>query len=167
MFGTHPSEESRQKMSDSHMGNPGFWTGKKFSAEHVENMSKTHMGNPGFWTGKPRYGGNENPNWKGGISFLPYCEKFNKDLEERVRDFFGRCCYLCAKNEMDNGRRLDVHHVNYDKMVCCNDVKPLFVPLCQSCHVKVHNDRDEWEKLFTLSLDFLTDGKCFTPKGDQ
>ncbi|MCE7738394.1 MAG: hypothetical protein GPJ50_03355 [Candidatus Heimdallarchaeota archaeon] len=41
-----------------------------------------------------------------------YCFKFNFEFKERVRDFFGRCCYLCNKNEEDNGRRLDVHHVN-------------------------------------------------------
>jgi len=158
MFGTHPSEKTRQKMSDSHIGNPGFWTGKKFSAEHVKNISKTH-------TGK---NGDKGSNWQGGISFLPYCEKFTKEFKERVRDFFGRCCYLCAKNEIDNGRKLSVHHVNYQKDACCIDeVRPLFVPLCQSCHSKVHNDRDGWEKFFTLSLDFLTDGKCFTPKGDR
>lgn len=27
--GWHPTEEARKKMSLSHMGNPGYWTGKK------------------------------------------------------------------------------------------------------------------------------------------
>ena len=110
-----------------------------------------------------RYG-KDAPGWKGGISNLPYCEKFDEDFKERVRNFFDRKCYVCGKNETDNGRKLDVHHVNYDKMVCCNDVKPLFVPLCKSCHGKTQKDREGWEEFFTISLNYLTKGECFTKK---
>jgi NTP pyrophosphatase (non-canonical NTP hydrolase) len=106
--------------------------------------------------------------WKGGISFLPYCDKFNENLKERVRDYFGRCCYLCGKNENDNGQKLDVHHVNYQKMACCEkEIRPLFVPLCMNCHRKTYGDREEWEELFTVSLDYLTDGECFIHKTEE
>ena len=108
--------------------------------------------------------GENHPSWKGGISFEPYCEKFDNDLKERVRDFFGRCCYVCGKSEAENGQRLSVHHVNYNKMVCCNDVKPLFVPLCKKCHAKTSGDREYWEEFFTVSLNYLTNGECFIPK---
>ena len=111
--------------------------------------------------------GDKASNWKGGISFEPYCEKFNGDFKERVRDFFGRCCYVCGKNEIDNGEKLSVHHVNYDKMVCCNDVKPLFVPLCRSCHAKTYHNREYWEEFFTVSLEYLTNGDCFIPKEQE
>jgi hypothetical protein len=139
--GKHPTDEARQKMSDAHAGK---YCGKD----------------------NPMYGrtGEKHPNWQGGVSFEPYCFLFNDDLKERVRNFFGRCCYVCGKNEVDNGRKLDVHHVNYNKMVCCNDVKPLFVPLCRSCHSKTLKDRKYWEEFFTVSLNYLTDGKCFLPK---
>ena len=106
-------------------------------------------------------------NWKGGISYLPYCEKFDEDLKNRVREFFNRCCYVCGKNEIDNKRKLDVHHVNYNKDTCCDDSKPLFVPLCRSCHSKTRGNREYWEEFFTVSLNYLTDGKCFYSKEDN
>ena len=147
-YGHKHTGESKQKMSEntrdmSGENNPLF--GKK-RPEHSKRME-----------------GKKNPNWQDGISFEPYCIKFNDDLKERVRDFFDRKCYVCGKNEMNNGQRLSVHHVNYDKMVCCNDVKPLFVPLCQSCHSKTQKDREYWEEFFTISLEYLTNGKCFLP----
>ena len=108
--------------------------------------------------------GENNPNWKGGTSFEPYCEKFDDDLKERVRNFFSRCCYVCGKNEIDNAERLSVHHVNYDKMICCNNIKPLFVPLCHNCHTKTNGDREYWEEFFTISLNYLTQGECFIKK---
>ena len=124
-LGKYHTEASKQHMSDNHAD---------FSGEN-----------------HPMYG-KRSGNYKDGISFLPYCEKFDENLKERVRDFFNRCCYICGKSEQEqieemisNGKRpikkLDVHHVNYDKMVCCNDVKPLFVPLCHSCHMKTQKDR--------------------------
>lgn len=105
--------------------------------------------------------GEQCPNWRGGISFEPYCKKFDEDLKNRVREFFKRCCYVCGKTEEDNGRKLDVHHVNYNKDTCCDDSKPLFVPLCRSCHSKTRGDREYWEEFFTVSLEYLTNGKCF------
>ena len=122
--------------------------------------------------------GELNPNWRGGISFEPYCEKFDEDLKERVREFFGRCCYICGKSEQEqidemikNGKRpikkLDVHHVTYNKDTCCDNSKPLFVPLCKSCHNKTLGNREYWEEFFTVSLNYLTDGKCFYSKEDN
>ena len=111
--------------------------------------------------------GEETPNWQGGISFEPYCIKFNKEFKDRVRDFFNGCCYVCGVGQSELGQKLDVHHVNYNKMVCCNDVKPLFVPLCRSCHAKTLRDREYWEEFFTISLEYLTDGQCFLPKKEH
>ena len=102
--------------------------------------------------------------WQGGISFDPYCEKFDDDLKERVREYFGRCCYVCGIGESEIGRKLDVHHVSYNKDTCCDNTKPLFVPLCPRCHAKTNKDRDDWEEFFTVSLEYLTQGECFLPK---
>ena len=52
-------------------------------------------------------------------------------------------------------------------MACCEeDVKPLFVPLCVSCHCKTNADREYWEEFFTESLMFLTNGKCWYEKDE-
>ena len=109
--------------------------------------------------------GENNSNWNGGTTFFPYCPKFDEDLKEKVRTYFNRECYLCGKTEKDNKTKLSVHHANYDKMVCCNDIEPLFVPLCKSCHAKTHGkngkNKEYWEEFFTISLKCLTKGKCF------
>jgi hypothetical protein len=101
------------------------------------------------------------PTWKGGVSFEPYCHKFNKNFKDRVRAFFGKVCIECGKTEKDNGKKLAVHHVNYDKMICCNDVKPLFITLCKSCHTKTNNNREYWETHFTLIIEERYNGKCY------
>lgn len=109
--------------------------------------------------------GNKNPNWHGGVSFEPYCIFFNDEFRERVREYFNRCCYVCGKNETENNQRLSVHHVTYNKETCCDDSKPLFVPLCQTCHAKTNFDREYWQEFFTISLNYLTNGECYLKKG--
>jgi hypothetical protein len=99
-----------------------------------------------------------------GFSWQKYCNKFDRPLKERVRSYFGRMCVHCGKLEKDNGRKLDVHHVNFDKMICCNDVKPLFVALCRSCHSKTNHLRDGWEEYFTNMINDKYNGKCYYTK---
>lgn len=90
--------------------------------------------------------GENNSNWKNGASFEPYCEKFNNEFKEYIRDKFGRVCFLCPKTEEENGRRLSVHHVNYNKSCGCDDDETCqFVPLCIGCNAKVNFNRDMWE----------------------
>ena len=78
--------------------------------------------------------GENSPWWRGGISYEPYCPKFNEPLKERIRDKFGRKCFLCGQPE--NGRKLCVHHIDYDKNVLCNGRAWSLIPLCDSCHNK-------------------------------
>ena len=88
---THPpkgvprTKEIIKILSESNKGerNPNF--GKHWSEEKRTQMSLSHMG---------LQSGPNSPRWKGGISFEPYCEKFNEEFKERVRAFFGyRCQY--------------------------------------------------------------------------
>lgn len=105
--------------------------------------------------------GKNNPNWQGGISFEPYCYKFNTEFKEYIRDKFGRVCFLCPKTEEENGRKLDVHHVNYDKNCGCakteedrkaDDATCQFVPLCRSCNTKVNHNRKKWEAIIKAKM---------------
>jgi hypothetical protein len=112
--------------------------------------------------------GEHSSNWNGGTSFAPYCPKFNKEFKERVRAFFGYQCVACGKLEKDNKNRLIVHHVTYDKQTCCNNNKPLFVPLCISCHTKTSNAKKEkrkyWENYYAALINSKYNGVCFFPK---
>ena len=142
------STETRRKMSESAKKNMSPEKRQKISAFHKERLK-----NP-----------EENPNWRGGLSFEPYCIRFNNEFKERVREYFNRCCYVCGKNEIDNKAKLCVHHINYNKETCCDDSKPLFVPLCRNCHGKTNFDRNYWQEFFTISLQYLTNGECYVKK---
>lgn len=96
--------------------------------------------------------GPNNPMWMGGLSFAPYCEKFNDKLKERIRDEYGRQCFLCGKSEEENGRRLSIHHTDYDKQQGCSGKGLALVPLCNSCHSKTNSRREYWTDLFNTAL---------------
>lgn len=109
--------------------------------------------------------GPNNPHWKGGIKFEPYCHLFNEEFKERVRDFWGRKCGICGTSEIQNNQRLSVHHVNYDKKVCCNTTKPLFIPLCKTCHSKTNHNREYWEECLSNFIMIWFSGDCYLEKG--
>lgn len=93
--------------------------------------------------------GKNNPRWKGGISFEPYCPAFNEIIKENTRDRFGRTCYLCGTPE--NGYKLHVHHVDYNKSQGCAGLKWSLIPLCRPCHTKTSNHRHYY---FNLLRDY-------------
>ena len=135
--GMKHTEESKRKISESNKGkNLGnqHSLGKKLSDGHKKKLSDVCKGDKHY-------------NWQGGKSFEPYCPKFNEGFKEQIRNKFGRVCLLCGKSEEDNkGRKLSVHHVNYDKRCGCEDsFKCDYVPLCMSCHSKTGNNRSYWE----------------------
>ena len=162
--GKHHSEETKQKMSDSHIGIEGensSMFGKHHSKETKQRMHEARKGE-------------NNPRWLGGVSFEPYCLLFDENFKERVREFFNRTCYLCGRTEaeqmnemLENKKRpfrLAVHHVGYNKETCCDDSIPLFVPLCIKCHSKTNKDRSFWEVHFTERIMKEYNGKCFYTK---
>jgi hypothetical protein len=144
------SEETRHKMSIAKKGKPSHRRGKTLPTEHKRKISESTKG---------KRVGEERHNWKGGASYEPYCPKFNKEFKERVREFFGRVCVECGTPE--RGKKLSVHHVNFNKMSCCDGTRPLFVPLCPSCHSKTNYNRDYWEEHFTEMLTNYFGGKCY------
>jgi hypothetical protein len=130
MKGRHHSEESKKKMSDARWGKPIPNHRLHLSEEHKKKCSMALKG---------LMAGEKSPNWHGGISFLPYCPKFNYALKEEIREKFGRRCYLCQVEE--NGSKLHVHHINFDRMAGCFGRKFNLVPLCKPCHIKTSNSR--------------------------
>lgn len=90
----------------------------------------------------------KHPNWRGGISFEPYCKRFNNKFKESVRKRDDYTCQLCGHEQLLGGQKLDVHHVHYDKGNCYPDV----VTLCRSCNIRVNTNRDYWEQYFEDQL---------------
>lgn len=144
-FGKHVSDETKEKLRLANLG-------KTHSAETIKKMSECRIGD-------------KHPNWLGGKSFEPYCPKFNKEFKERVRAYFDYTCPECLTRQ--NGTALHVHHVNFNKMSCCDDTLPLFIPLCTPCHTKTNFNREYWEQYFTEMIDGYYQGKCYFSKEEM
>jgi hypothetical protein len=116
------------------------------------------------------YIGEKHHNWRGGVSFEPYCSKFNNEFKERVRTFFNNVCILCGKTEQENGKKLIVHHVNYKKEACCDeDIPRVFVILCASCHGKTNSvkGREKYQKQFEKMIEKRFGGRSYFHKKEQ
>lgn len=81
--------------------------------------------------------------YKDGSSFLPYCEKFDKGLKDRVAAYYDYKCALCGFEETGGKYILSTHHVLFNQMACCDGSPRLFIPLCISCHGKVTGKKNK------------------------
>ena len=141
------TKEHRRKISES-------LKGKTYSDETIKKMSESAKGKiiseaQRKKTSKAMKGkmlGKNAPNWQGGISYEPYCNKFNWDLKESIRNRDNRTCQNCNKSE--NGTRHSVHHIHYDKSNCYPDL----ITLCDSCNGKANGNRKQWESYYMNKL---------------
>ena len=128
-----------------------IFNGHGQSEETKKKMSKGHIGC-------------KNGNWKGGTSYEPYCPKWTKELRERIRAYFDYRCILCGKTETENGRKLSCHHVEYNKLACCDGKLVHFAALCDRCHSKTNFDREHWQDIIHRIIDEIYDGKSYYTK---
>ena len=160
LYGKHHLEETKQKISYSNKGRIPWCAGKHLTEDHKTKLKLNHANFQG--ENHPMFGKHhtmkakkkmsinnglrKHPEkssfWKGGISYLPYCPKFNKILKERIRDRDNHICQLC--NVKENGEKLSIHHIHYDKPNCDPDL----VSLCRLCHAKANFNREYYENLF-------------------
>lgn len=91
--------------------------------------------------------GEKHPNWQGGKSFEIYPQEFNNSLREEIREGWGRICQYpgCGKTEKACGRKLTVHHIDYNKKNCNKDN---LIPLCVGHNSKVNKNKKHWKKYF-------------------
>ncbi|KKN89778.1 hypothetical protein LCGC14_0236260 [marine sediment metagenome] len=129
--GVRPSLETLQKLSEINSGerNPNY--GKKHSEETKCKMSESHKGIKKSAEARRKISGQNHYNWKGGSSFEPYSLKWTSDLKQSIRDRDNHVCQLCGKSAEKNGKNLDVHHIDEDKM---NSNPSNLIAFCSSCH---------------------------------
>lgn len=160
------SNETKRKISESLQGNIPWnkgipMIGIPCTDEKKKKISKSLQGHEVSTETKLKLSeansGENHPQWKGGISFEPYCPKFNEAFKESIREKFNRTCFLCPTTEAENGRKLSVHHINYNKDCLCDDSDCEFVPLCAKCHSKTNHNRTYWENLIMDKLAVITE----------
>lgn len=162
-LGSVASDNTKHKMSESQK----LTKGKVMPNSMKEKLRAIHTGMRATIATRSKmaeaHQGAKSHLWKGGISFEPYCQKFNNNFRERVRTFFNHKCVECGKDQ--GVKKLHVHHVNYNKMVCCDTTPPLFVSLCTPCHTKTtHGDRDMWETHFVEVIEKQYNGRSYFTK---
>lgn len=124
MLGKHHSKETREKIGDA-------FRGKKigpFSEKHRKNISKARKG---------RFTGENNPHWKGGVSFERWGREFSHELKNKIRKRDGFKCQKCGKKE--DSRKHLVHHIDFNPRN--NSVKNLIL-LCRACHTDAHRGKE-------------------------
>ena len=99
-----------------------------------KKQSKAHMG---------KTTGENNGNYKGGISNDEYCSLFDEPLKVAVRNYFNNRCFLCGDTTEENGdRQMSVHHVGYQKKCGCDNMQfCIYSSLCSSCHTKTNGSK--------------------------
>lgn len=139
-----------------------FETGR-MSKEHLSRNGKITGGFHGIHTGETKQKismtkqGVVFNEWNGFASFEPYCEKFDFRLKEEIRNRDNRVCQLCGKSEIENGRRLAVHHIDGDKK---NNKETNLISLCNSCHAHTNYDRDVWKIYFENIIGGIENYAC-------
>ena len=142
MEGKIKSREHKAKLSVSH-------TGMKLPPRSKETLDRMSVAKSG--KNNPIYGktGEKSPNWRGGLSSYPYPINFTKQLKEYIRERDNHICQLCGKTEEQNRRKLDVHHIDYNKE---NLNESNLISLCKSCHQKTSWNREFWIDYFNPEL---------------
>lgn len=75
---------------------------------------------------------------------------WNHTFKEQVRFRDGYKCQECGCSEVENGRNLSVHHIDYNKM---NIEHKNLISLCISCHLKTNiRNKQYWVKYFTTKM---------------
>jgi len=122
---------------------------KKSASEKIaQNKPETKAKKSAARRGK--ISGEDHPNWKGGISKLPYPFDFNKELRKFIHKRDYNTCQLCGKTK-EEVTYFCVHHINYDK----NDLFELnLISLCNRCNAKVNYNRSVWKDYFIFRVTY-------------
>lgn len=81
-----------------------------------------------------------------------YPIKFNKILKASIRERDNHVCQICGKTTEENGRRLDVHHIDYIK---ANLDPENLISLCINCHRKSNYNRPIYIEFFKILKELL------------
>ena len=126
------------------------WKEGIYTDERNKKISRTLTGTKRTEKQRKNYSvskqGEKNPQWQGGICEKKYPKEFNNNLKEKIKQRDCYQCQLCFEN-----KKLEVHHMNYDKNNCEENN---LITLCKSCHSRTNSNRDIWEPLLVKNLTY-------------
>ena|SRR3990167_5758608 len=141
-------------------------TGRKFTKEHIENLKKSHLGNSGYWKGKKRLemSGEKHFAWKGGEAtqnkrkaFSQRKRKYllktnigNHTLEEweQLKQKYNYMCLCCKRQEPEI--KLTEDHITPLSKGGSNDIKNI-QPLCHLCNSRKHDKQIDFISSFQIN----------------
>jgi 5-methylcytosine-specific restriction endonuclease McrA len=144
LIGHSVSTETRRKIS---LALKGKW-GTKTQINQIKRLSKFNIGRKRPDVSK-RFSGRNHPNWQGGKSFKEYGSEFDNQLKEQVRFRDRYKCQECGCTQLENGKQLDVHHIDYNKK---NNLLINLIALCIRCHRKTNWNREYWKKRLSQKI---------------
>lgn len=128
-------------------------------------ISAAMMGknNPMYGKSRPktsaRMMGENNPNFKNWASKEPYCQNWTEEVREYIRNLCNRTCTICERSILQYFRigskmwsRLNVDHIDENKMQGCDDWEWRLTPLCPSCHGKMKKRKLPYHLLLQILL---------------
>ncbi len=83
--------------------------------------------------------------WNPESARIRYPVAFNTHLRRYIRNRDNRTCQMCQKTEKETGKRLDVHHIDLNKI---NNNSSNLISLCSTCHAHIHNRINSWQEHF-------------------
>ena len=87
-----------------------------------------------------------NPNFIHGKCYEPYPLGWTNTFKEQIRLRDNYKCQNCGCHEVENCRKLDIHHIDYNKE---NLFPDNLISLCQRCHGKTNGKtRDYWIRYY-------------------
>jgi len=96
------------------------------------------------------HSGENNPNWKGGVSHSPYCEIFfMKEFKNMIKERDLKKCLNPVCNKVNN-TDIVIHHIDYNKMNCHPSN---LITICRSCNTIANFNRD-WHQSWYESIIF-------------
>ncbi len=148
------SEKTKRKLSEQRLGKhyPKLskslkgkvpWNKNKkgvYSKETIELMKKNRKG---------KHSGENHYNFNNWSSREPYGIEFNKQLKEKIRARDNYECQKCHIKQEELKRKLDVHHIDYNKK---NNSEINLISLCLRCHNKTNFDRNHWKRYFQMQM---------------
>lgn len=82
-----------------------------------------------------------------------YPKEFNGILKEKIKQRDNYICQNCGISQYEylllKGRKLGVHHINYDKS---HSEDTNLITLCKECHALSHIDKDKWQYIYGSKL---------------